>query len=426
MFTMTPAIDIFGITISESTTTITDYLITIVATWLGIRLLQKPADRRHPSHWLWALAFLFIGLAALLGGTSHGFVNYLDQESLHLIWKGMVYCVGFSMIFAIAGTIEGSPIGRSSARLLHVLNFLTFFAYATWMYSHSAFVYVIYYYVPAMISVALIQGWAYFRHKAPAATMDHCRSDRHATRRSSPAKRVQPASPLQQQRYLPCHPDRGAVSALSWRHPVSGLADCIADDVAASYVSRMKKLTGKVVSVHSGSNDDLSKEEHESIQVELDGIVGDRHRGYIRECWPGDKQPEGSSRRNERQWSAVSTEELAEIAAGMNAAGPITPATVGANLCIEGIPQLSRLPKGTLLRFPAGTELIVEEYNPPCKDMSEIQGRLHGSSETAFSKASKLTRGIVGVVEAAGAISAGDDVTVVLYETPSWLARDAD
>ena len=188
----------------------------------------------------------------------------------------------------------------------------------------------------------------------------------------------------------------------------------------------MKQLTGKVISVHAGSNEDLSKESHAAVEVELDGIVGDRHRGYVRSCWSGDKQPEGSPRRNERQWSAVSVEELAEIAAEMGSADPVTPSSVGANLCIEGISQLSQLPKGTLLKFPSGAELIVEEYNPPCKDMSTIQGGLHGTGDTAFSKAATLKRGVVGVVEAAGTISAGDEVTVVIYETPAWLARDAD
>ena len=189
----------------------------------------------------------------------------------------------------------------------------------------------------------------------------------------------------------------------------------------------MGTITGKVISVHSGSNDDLSKEEHASIQVELDGIVGDRHRGYVRKCWEGDKQPEGSSRRNERQWSAVSAEELEEIASSMSVDGPVTATSVGANLCIAGIPQLSRLPKGTVLHFPSGCDLVVEEYNPPCKYMSEIQAKLHGTdSVAAFSKAAKLSRGIVGVVEAAGTISAGDEVTVELYETPAWLARDPD
>jgi hypothetical protein len=41
-------------------------------------------------------------------------------------------------------------------------------------------------------------------------------------------------------------------------------------------------------------------------------------------------------------------------------------------------------------------------------------------------KAAKLNRGVVGVVEAAGAVSAGDDVTVVIYETPAWLLRSSD
>jgi MOSC domain-containing protein YiiM len=194
----------------------------------------------------------------------------------------------------------------------------------------------------------------------------------------------------------------------------------------------MEKIVAKIVSVHSGSNADLSKEEHESIQVELDGIVGDRHRSYVRDTWKNDKQPFGTVRRNERQWSAVSVEELAAISAEMNLQGVITAASVGTNLCIEGIPELSRLPKGTLLQFPSGAELIVEEFNPPCSDMSKIQASVHQTksgeplSDTAFSKAAKLTRGVVGVVEAAGTINAGDEVTVVIYETPSWLARSPD
>lgn len=194
----------------------------------------------------------------------------------------------------------------------------------------------------------------------------------------------------------------------------------------------MKTLSGRVISVHSGSNDDLSKEEHSSIQVELDGIVGDRHRSYVRKTWAGDKQPEGTTRRNERQWSAVSIEELDDIAKDMNIAEPLTATSLGANLCLQGIPELSRLPKGTVLKFPSGAELIVEEYNPPCKDMSEIQAAKHTQnsgdkvSATAFSVASKLSRGVVGVVEATGVINAGDNVTVEIYETPAWLKRSAD
>ena len=192
------------------------------------------------------------------------------------------------------------------------------------------------------------------------------------------------------------------------------------------------QITGKVVSVQVGPRKELAKDETAVIEVELDGIVGDRHRSYKRGTWAGDKQPEGTVRRNERQWSAVSVEELAEISAALDLVEPLTAAFLGANLCIEGVQELSRLPKGTLLKFASGAELQVEEFNPPCHDMGTAVAERYQTrsgqalKSTDFSKAAKLTRGVVGVVEAAGTISAGDEVTVEIYETPAWLQRTAD
>lgn len=194
----------------------------------------------------------------------------------------------------------------------------------------------------------------------------------------------------------------------------------------------MTKLAAIVVSVHAGSNDDLSKEEHASIDVELDGVVGDAHRSHVRAAWAGDKQPKGTIRRNERQWSAVSVEELSAIREAMDLVEAPSPAALGANLCLSGLRDLSRLPKGTVLRFPSGAELLVEEYNPPCHDMGKKLAETYATrsgqalSSTAFSKAAKLTRGLVGVVEVAGAISAGDQVEIELYSTPAWLERTPD
>jgi len=183
------------------------------------------------------------------------------------------------------------------------------------------------------------------------------------------------------------------------------------------------------MSVHTGGSDEFRKDEHQTVEVELDGIVGDRHRSYKRGTWAGDKQPEGTIRRNERQWSAVSVEELEEISEAMDLVEPLAAAELGANLCIQGVDQLSRLPKGTLLKFASGAELMVEEFNPPCHDMGKRLAETHSTrsgnpiDSTAFSKAAKLTRGIVGVVEATGTISAGDEVAIEIYETPAWLRR---
>ncbi len=190
----------------------------------------------------------------------------------------------------------------------------------------------------------------------------------------------------------------------------------------------MKKVKATVVSVHAGSNEDLSKESHDSVTAELDGFVGDRHKSYTRKTWAGDKQSKGTIRRNERQWSAVSVEELAEIEQSMDLKETLSAERVGANLCLQGIPDLSRLSKGTLLKFPSGAELMVEEYNPPCHHMGKILAAAYTTksgeplSTTAFSKAAKLKRGVVGVIETAGVINAGDEVTVVLYEHPLYLS----
>jgi len=189
----------------------------------------------------------------------------------------------------------------------------------------------------------------------------------------------------------------------------------------------MTNPVGKVISVHSGSSDTLSKEVRPSIEVELDGVVGDRHRNISRQCWSGDKQEKGSARRNERQWSAVSVEELKFIEQEMNLAEPLQASSLGANICLEGVPELSRLTRGTVLKFSSGVVLMVEEYNPPCSDMSAKIAQLYTSksgepiANSAFSKAAKFSRGLVGVVEVAGVIRAGDEVVVKPEVLPKWL-----
>jgi MOSC domain-containing protein YiiM len=194
----------------------------------------------------------------------------------------------------------------------------------------------------------------------------------------------------------------------------------------------MQILTAKVLSVHAGANEDRSKPDLPSIRVEFDGVVGDKHRSYTRKTWAGDKQPRGAVRRNERQWSAVSLEELREISGALDLRHSLLASTLGANLCLQGIDEFSRLPKGTLLKFPSGAELCVEEYNPPCLDMGTRLAAKHETrggerlSATAFSGAARLLRGLVGVVEVPGEILAGDEVTIELYEHPSWLRRSND
>ena len=86
-----------------------------------------------------------------------------------------------------------------------------------------------------------------------------------------------------------------------------------------------KTFDAKLVSVHVGKTIEFIKDSIGSAQVELDGFVGDKHRSYMRGIYEGEAYPPGTIRRNNRQWSAVSLEELAMISESMNLAQNLTP-----------------------------------------------------------------------------------------------------
>ena len=98
--------------------------------------------------------------------------------------------------------------------------------------------------------------------------------------------------------------------------------------------------------------------------------------------------------RNWRQWSAVSLEELERIAHNLGVPS-IDAAQLGANLCFDGIPQLTQCPVGALLRF-ADAILLVEAENNSCtlagKSLKENYPDL---SPNKFVKAALHLRGIV-------------------------------
>ncbi|MDP7453342.1 MAG: hypothetical protein QGE95_13855 [Arenicellales bacterium] len=184
-------------------------------------------------------------------------------------------------------------------------------------------------------------------------------------------------------------------------------------------------LVGRIVSVHSGNNEDLSKEARESLTAEIGGFVGDKHQGFSRKAWDGEWEPAGTLRRNERQWSGVSVEELAYISEHLALTKPLSPDTVGANLCVEGISEFSLLPKGSKLVFPSGAVLLVEEYNPPCVEMGAQIVAKHGApSDKSLTPAAWVSlaagrRGLVGIVDVPGIIRPSDEVEVRVYEEPA-------
>ena len=79
----------------------------------------------------------------------------------------------------------------------------------------------------------------------------------------------------------------------------------------------IEKRIGKLISVHIGTRNDMSKQPRPSITAELDGFSGDNHKGFSRVAYDHDSDPIGTVRRNNRQWSGVSLEELNETSPGL-------------------------------------------------------------------------------------------------------------
>jgi MOSC domain-containing protein YiiM len=187
----------------------------------------------------------------------------------------------------------------------------------------------------------------------------------------------------------------------------------------------MEERIGSLVSIHTGDTEELSKQARVSARLELDGFVGDRHRGFERIAASYDRDPTGTVRRNERQWSGVSIEELAMIRERLDLAQRLDPGTLGANICVEGIPAFSRLPKGSRLVFPSGAVLLVEEGNPPCIDIGALIASTHTTRSGGpvdgrkFPRYAMGLRGVVGVVDVPGSIQVGDRVIVEVYDPPS-------
>ncbi len=186
----------------------------------------------------------------------------------------------------------------------------------------------------------------------------------------------------------------------------------------------MKDHEVTLISVHIGTRDDMSKQPCESANAELDGFVGDKHRGYSRVCWDGDTEPEGTVRRNNRQWSGMSLEELEEIRTALDLDQALSPEDLGVNVCISGVENFSQLPKGSKLVFPSGATLVVEDYNPPCTDMGDKIASLYMNrsgepvTRKQFLIESKKKRGVVGVIDVPGVINTGERIVVKKYKAP--------
>jgi len=155
------------------------------------------------------------------------------------------------------------------------------------------------------------------------------------------------------------------------------------------------------------------------------GVKGDGHAG-VRLADVREREllsfgvPKGVEIANMREFSAISVEEMAEVAAAMGVPD-IAPGCLGENLVLSGVPRLTRLPAGTMLFFQKNDQtkrtavLVVWGENTPCAIPGEAIQVLHPDIPGLagrFPKAALGKRGVVGSVYCSGIVHEGDSVIV--------------
>jgi len=102
----------------EVVTMATDYLLAATAFGAAMWLWKTAADA--PGRW-WAAAFVATGVAAVLGGTSHGYAPVLDRETHGLVWRFTYVTVGIANFCILYGAALAAVPPRAHRAVLAVL-----------------------------------------------------------------------------------------------------------------------------------------------------------------------------------------------------------------------------------------------------------------------------------------------------------------
>lgn len=145
--------------IHEPMTLLTDYMLGALCVILAIRLLRHgPHTSRKP----WAAAFGACAGAALLGGTYHGFLHWLDEQVSDWLWKATLLQIGLGAFCATVATAR-AHLTASAQRVVMVVAGLKLAAYAAGALSTDTFLIAIIDYTLAFCFVLAVHAWAWLR-----------------------------------------------------------------------------------------------------------------------------------------------------------------------------------------------------------------------------------------------------------------------
>jgi hypothetical protein len=143
--------------ITEPMTMVTDYLMGTLAFVLAMRLAGDAAAGRQLSGRLWAAALVMTAAAAFLGGTYHGFIQWMPGAAGRAMWKATLLATGLGSAFLLASAAAAATTGAIRSVLIAMVVF-KLLAYVWTVATKDQFTLVIADYGVAMLAI-LLAAW---------------------------------------------------------------------------------------------------------------------------------------------------------------------------------------------------------------------------------------------------------------------------
>lgn len=141
--------------ITEPTTMLTDYAIGLEAIVFAVSLIGRGQRQQQRSQQWWGAAFCFVAIAAIVGGTYHGFLQNFSDSVILMLWRGINYAVSLASFWMLAAIIVSTLPQHWQGWWLSLAGLKTL-AYLLLVGTPNSFAYAIADYVSAMLIVSLL------------------------------------------------------------------------------------------------------------------------------------------------------------------------------------------------------------------------------------------------------------------------------
>jgi hypothetical protein len=142
-------------TITEPTTFLTDILLAALTAYFAFGVWSVAKTSRRLSQRFWAVAFAAFALAALLGGSWHGFQALLSPTVAEFLWRATTGMIGLAGMLLLIGALYATVDDPWRSRLIFLV-IGKFFLYLVFVNLYDSYAIVIADYAPSLLAVLVL------------------------------------------------------------------------------------------------------------------------------------------------------------------------------------------------------------------------------------------------------------------------------